>query len=104
VEGHSGIRLCLRWLSKGSNRARPRAQRLLMVPGAQPRICAASSTEYPSMSTSTSAARWSAFKAPKASATTLRCSLISYGSLINVVPILLHRSRSSGSGSVSGTS
>ena len=44
--------------------ARPRAHRLLTVPGAQPRIWAASSTEYPSISTSTRAACWSGFNAP----------------------------------------
>ena len=45
--------------SSGRSRARPRAQRLLTVPGAQSSTWAVSSTDQPYMSTSTSAARCS---------------------------------------------
>ena len=86
-------------MSSGSNRALPPAQRFLTVPDAQPRI--ASSTEYPSVSTSTKVARWSAFRVLNASATTLRYSFIAAGSVINVVPIRVQRSRFSRNGSVS---
>ena len=73
----SGSAKCAR---RSESRARPRAQRLFTVPGAQPRMVAASSTEYPSMSTRTSAARWSAVSCASAETTSTLASWISNGS------------------------
>ncbi len=58
--------------TRGSSRARPRAQRLLTVPTATSSTSAASATGYPCMSTSTSAARWSTGSSESAE-TSWRC-------------------------------